>query len=327
MNKVVWGIIGCGDVAEIKSGPAFQKSKNSELLAVMRRNGDKAKDFALRHKVPYWYDKVEELLQDSRINAVYIATPPSTHLELTLKAIAAGKNIYLEKPMSLNAAQAEIIYEAIKNSRCKLTVAHYRRRLPAFLKVKELLEEKAIGEIKFANIKILQPLKSAIVATSEKNWRIKPEISGGGYFHDLAPHQVDLMYHYFGEIEKTAGFSVNQAGSYDVDDVVNGIICFKNGVQLRGMWCFNVSESAKEDSCTIYGSKGTIAFSFFGEKVSLCASGTEKEFLFDPVPHVQQPMIEVTINYFLNKAANPCSAEEGMVVMEVLDSFTQKFSN
>jgi predicted dehydrogenase len=189
-------------VAEVKSGPAFQQIKDSELLAVMRRDTEKARDFAQRHNVPVWYDDAEELLNDSRINAVYIATPPSTHVELTLKAIKAGKNVYLEKPMAKNSQECTKIIKALEDSKSKLTVAHYRRKLPAFLKVKELLEEKSIGAVRFADIKILQPPKSDLVADSDENWRIDPAISGGGYFHDLAPHQIDLMYHFLEKLSR-----------------------------------------------------------------------------------------------------------------------------
>ncbi len=321
----MWGIIGCGDVAEVKSGPAFQKIANSELLAVMRRNANKAKDFAERHQVPFWYDSVENLLENPEINTVYIATPPSSHLEITLKAIEAEKHVYLEKPMALSAEEAETILKALEKSTTKLTVAHYRRKLPAFLKVGELLERQVIGQIRFAEIKILQPPKSSLIADSEDNWRIKPSISGGGYFHDLAPHQLDLMISFFGEINDFRGFSSNQQNLYKADDIINGIISFKSGVQFSGLWCFNISEKDKKDQCIIYGSKGSISFSFFGDKVSI-NSQTGKEVLhFDTIPHIQQPMIQAAVEYFLGKANNPCSAEDGLSVMKVIDRFCNKF--
>lgn len=131
-NKISWGILGCGDVAEVKSGPAFQKCENSELLAVMRRNSAKAEDFAKRHNVQLWYDNADELLQNKDINAVYIATPPAIHLEYTIKAIKAGKDVYLEKPMTRTADEAQQLLNALANSKVKLTVAHYRRQLPTF---------------------------------------------------------------------------------------------------------------------------------------------------------------------------------------------------
>ncbi|MDT0646517.1 Gfo/Idh/MocA family oxidoreductase [Zunongwangia sp. F260] len=321
MKKLVWGIIGCGDVAEVKSGPAFQQIKDSELLAVMRRDTEKARDFAQRHNVPVWYDDAEELLNDSRINAVYIATPPSTHVELTLKAIKAGKNIYLEKPMAMDSQEAVSIIKALEQSKSKLTVAHYRRKLPAFLKVKELLEEKSIGAVRFADIKILQPPKSDLIAESDENWRIDPAISGGGYFHDLAPHQIDLMYHFFGETQQIEGFSSNQNPSYPADDIVNGIIRFKNEVHFNGIWSFNVSAADQNDECIIYGSKGAISFSFFGDKVFLKSEDRSEEFNFEPLPHVQLPMITATADYFLGRGKNPCSAEDGLVVMKIMDRF------
>lgn len=96
MNKINWGIIGCGDVAEIKSGPAFQRIEHSELHMVMRRNAAKAKDFAQRHKVPHWTNNADEILLSEDINAIYIATPPSTHLNYALQALNQGKHVYLE---------------------------------------------------------------------------------------------------------------------------------------------------------------------------------------------------------------------------------------
>lgn len=178
MKTINWGIIGCGDVAEVKSGPAFKKVENSALVAVMRRNGEKAKDFAARHGVPHWYDKAEMLLNHPEINAVYIATPPNTHLKYALQALKAGKNVYLEKPMTLSKEEGIQLCRAVKESVGKLTVALYRRKLPAFVKVKELLDSQLIGKVRFADIQILQPPKSDIIARSDVNWRIDPSVSG-----------------------------------------------------------------------------------------------------------------------------------------------------
>ena len=321
MDKIKWGIIGCGDVAEVKSGPAFQQVPNSELVAVMRRNGSKAKDFALRHNVPQWYDNVDGILENKEINAVYIATPPSTHLQYALSALNAGKHVYLEKPMTIDSQESLQLVEAVKSCGGKLTVAHYRRKLPTFLKVKELLDAGSIGEVRLIDLQILQPQKSDIIATTEFNWRVIPEISGGGYFHDLAPHQIDLMYYYFGPYVLAKGISHSQNKDYMADDIVNGLISFESGVQFRGCWCFNVAEQDKRDQCVIYGSEGSISFSFYGEKVSLFTGHKEEIFEFKNPPNIQQPMIRATVDYFLGRAFNPCSVEEGLVVMELMDCF------
>lgn len=320
MGIVKWGIIGCGDVAEVKSGPAFQKIAGSELIGVMRRNADKAKNFAQRHQVPIWTVNADELLKNEEINAIYVATPPSTHLKYTLDALAASKNVYLEKPMALTSKEAHKIVAAVKNSKNKLSVAHYRRKLPAFEKVKALLDEKAIGSVLFADIQILQPRNSDIVANTEENWRLNPAVSGGGYFYDLAPHQIDLMYHYFGAFKDVSGFSTGEVEG--VADTVNGIIRFRNGIQFRGLWNFTASETYKKEDCVIYGSHGSIHFSFYGDKVLLSKQSGDKTFEFENPKHIQEPMIASVVDYFLNTSKNPCSAEDGLTVMEAMEKLS-----
>ncbi len=320
MDAIKWGIIGCGDVAEVKSGPAFQKVNNSELIAVMRRNGAKAKDFSERHKVPFWYDSVNDILNHPEINAVYIATPPSTHLEIAKQCLAANKFVYLEKPITLNTNEAKELEKLVKENN-KLVVAHYRRKLPTFKKVKELLDNNSIGKILFADIEILQSKNPSIIAKTDDNWRLKIETSGGGYFHDIAPHQIDLMLHYFGNIKSAEGFSTSILNN-KVADIVNGIIEFENGIQFRGIWNFIAAEKDVKDECKIYGENGTITFSFYGEEVFLNLSDKNKVFSFQNPAHVQQPLIEQTVNYFLGNTENPCTIKDGVEVMKILDTFT-----
>jgi predicted dehydrogenase len=206
MKKINWGIIGCGDVTEIKSGPAFNKVNNSSLVAVMRRDGAKAKDYAERHQVPKWYDDATLLINDPDVNAIYIATPPSSHEAYTIAAIEAGKPVYVEKPMTINCETALNMARYADSKNVKLSVAHYRRAQPLFKKVKQLLEENAIGNILFVRLDFFkQPLTEVELLQPKTAWRIDPKVSGGGLFHDLAPHQLDLMYYFFGPVKKVAG--------------------------------------------------------------------------------------------------------------------------
>ncbi|SMC93625.1 Gfo/Idh/MocA family protein [Pedobacter nyackensis] len=322
IQEVKWGIIGCGDVTEKKSGPAFNKVADSTLIAVMRRDGAKAKDYATRHGVSKWYDNANQLIDDPDVNAIYIATPPLQHEDYTLRALAAGKPVYVEKPMTLNAASAIRMKEAAEKHKVKLSVAHYRRAQPMFLKIKSLLDAKAIGTVKLVQLQMLQPENSNLIADSDTNWRLDPTISGGGLFHDLAPHQLDLMIHFFGEAVKSSGISLNQGSPHGVDDMVTGHILFKNGVVFNGSWCFSVAEHV--DICEIIGNEGKISFPMFGNKVTISKSGDDEEFIFDALPHVQQPMIEQVVKYFLGKAGNPCDADQAIQSMQLMDSFTKK---
>jgi predicted dehydrogenase len=325
MDQIRWGIIGCGDVTELKSGPAFNKVPNSKLVAVMRRSAAKAEDYARRHKVPKWYSDAQQLIEDPEVNAIYIATPPQSHEEYTLKAFAAGKPVYVEKPMALNCRSAERMLQASLDNKIKLTIAHYRREQPRFKTIKSMLEEKVIGEVRLVNLRLYQPPLSSLHIQTEVPWRIDPSVSGGGLFHDLSPHQLDLIQYFFGLYEKASGFSMNQAGLYQADDLVAGNIVFKNGMVFNGAWCFTASKSGQADWVEIIGSEGTIAFTTFTtHHFILHKNGREEVFQFDELEHVQQPMIEAVVKYFLDKRDNPCSAHSGVETMHIIDAFTKK---
>lgn len=323
MKQINWGIIGCGDVTEIKSGPAFNKVPNSKLLAVMRRDAAKAADYATRHNVPRWYSSADELINDGEVNAIYIATPPDAHEAYAIAAINAGKSVYVEKPMAINYTAAKNITNAAIAKNVKLSVAHYRREWPLFKKIKELINDKAIGEILLVRLELYKPaLTKEQLNNNHHAWRVDPAIAGGGLFHDLAPHQLDLMYYFFGSAQKISGIATNQAGKYNADDLVIGNMLFDTGAGFSGTWCFNAA--ATTDNCEIIGSTGSIYFSVFGgNTITVIAKGITKTFSFETLQHVQQPMIEKVVQYFLNEAANPCSGGEGTEVMRMMGEFVR----
>jgi predicted dehydrogenase len=323
-KKIKWGIIGCGDVTELKSGQAYNKIADSSLVAVMRRDAEKAADYARRHNVGKWYSDAELLLNDPEVNAVSIATPPSSHLEYAKRAIAKGLNVYVEKPVTRNAAEAEAMAEAVREGNSKLVVAHYRRALPMFLHVKNLLDSGAIGDVRSAQIRMWQHREPTVPTYPGTNWRLDPEVSGGGYFHDLAPHQLDLMLYFFGEPEHFTGYSLNQANTSPADDHVCGLIVFKNKVVVNGSWSFNVAEGETIDACEIVGTKGKITFPFFGKFVTLRTEAGEETIDFTHPMHIQQPMIEKIVAYFKGEGPNPCTIDEAVVLMKIIDSFTLK---
>ncbi len=323
MNTINWGIIGCGDVTEIKSGPAFNKVPNSALVAVMRRDAEKAADYAKRHNVPRWYNDANKLINDPEVNAIYIATPPSSHEQYALAAINAGKHVYLEKPMAFNYTAAKNIADVAVAKNIKLVIAHYRREWPLFKKLKVLLQDKIIGNVRTVN---LQLYKTAFTKEQLKEqtiaWRVDPLISGGGIFHDLAPHQLDIMYHLFGPTKKINGIAINQAGNYAADDMVAGTILFKNDIVLSGTWCFNAHE--QNDVCDIIGTEGRIRFSFFnGNSIQLVTGNGTTNFDFEFLQHVQQPLIARTVQYFLDKDDNPCPGVEGAEIMRWIEEITK----
>jgi predicted dehydrogenase len=320
-DQIRWGIIGCGDVCEVKSGPAFSKIPNSALLAVMRRDEAKAKDYAQRHNVPKYYTDASDLINDPDINAIYIATPPSSHEAYAIQSMQAGKPVYIEKPLTTNSASCERMIAAEKKYEVPTVCAHYRRGLPLFQKVKTLVQEGVLGNVRLIDLRLLQSPTVNVITKTDDNWRIDPNISGGGLFHDLAPHQLDILYWIFGEPVSSHGRSLNQSKTYAAPDVTSLEVLFTDDILLQGLWAFEVSSSAVIEQCKIVGDKGYLTFCFFGQPVLevMTDSKTEK-FAFTNPPHIQQPMIEQVVRYFRGEGENPCSLKDALVTMKMMDS-------
>ncbi len=323
-QTVNWGIIGCGDVCEVKSGPAFNKVANSKLMAVMRRNVEKAKDFAQRHGVPNYYADAAELINDRAVNAIYIATPPSSHEAYVEMALKAGKPVYVEKPVTVNSASVERMIEMERRYDGKVSVAHYRRGLALFNKIKQLVNDRAIGKVKLILLRTLQPPSNKIIAQTDDNWRINPEISGGGLFHDLAPHQLDIMSWIFGPPQQIHVQAANQGKLYNAPDLTMVQLAFANDVYFNGVWDFNVAETATADACEIIGDKGSIHFSFFRvSKIELITDMGTAIFEMEYPINIQQPHINNVVKFFRGEGANPCTLEAALVTMRVMDKAVQ----
>ncbi|MFN5022540.1 MAG: Gfo/Idh/MocA family protein [Chitinophagaceae bacterium] len=324
MEKICWGIIGCGNVTEVKSGPAFNKVEHSSLMAVSRRDPDKLADYVKRHHIPLSFTNALDLIQSEKINAIYIATPPDVREAYAIEAMQLGKPVYLEKPMALNLAACKRLKAVSEKLGIKLSVAHYRRNLPLFMEVKNILEQGDIGVIKEVQITMLKKTDKA--AKDPSNWRVDPSIAGGGYFYDLAPHQIDLFFYFFGKPKSFSGTSTNKAGLYKAEDFVQGTIELENGIVCKGLWDFSINGEEK-DEFLIIGEKGTIRFPVFGLFIEVESNGQVKTIPFEAPEHNQQNHIQAVVNYFLGKGENPCSAEDAILSMEVMESFVYGSKN
>lgn len=324
-KEIKWGMIGCGNVTEKKSGPAFSKVPHSELVAVMGRNPEKAADYAQRHGVPKWYSDVDALINDPEVNAIYIATPPDVHLDYATRAMKAGKAVYVEKPMARNAAECEAMNQISRETGVPLFVAYYRRALPYFLKLKELVEQKVVGDIRLVTVQIhYQAYAEEVGENAQPRWRVNPQISGGGHFHDLASHQFDFLEYLLGPIKSSQGISRNQAGLYEADDMVVANFEFESGILGTGSWCYTLNREQRLDEGQIIGSEGKIIFSFFEKfhiKV-LTAEGEEEYYL--PYPeHVQQPLIESIVQELRGEGTCPSTGETGARANAIMDQITK----
>lgn len=327
VTEVIWGIIGAGDVCEIKSAPAMSEISNSSVKIIMRRNPTRAADYAKRHNIKHWTTNLDDLLNDQEINAVYIATPPNTHEELTLKVAAAGKAVYVEKPMANSYSECLSMIDCCKKATVPLFVAYYRRTLPGFLKVKEIVESGLLGAIRFVNIEMFQSLQPEIIANTATNWRIIPEIAGGGYFHDLASHQFDFLDFLFGPIVVAKGISVNQAKLYPADDLVTATFQFENKISGAGTWCFTTDSVSEKDQIKIVGSLGELSFNTFGDPmiITIKSSTTgNNKLIFSHKQPIQKPLIQLVVDELGGKGIAPSNGISGARTNWVLEQITAK---
>lgn len=297
LASVNWGFIGCGNVTELKSGPAFNKVDHSGVVAVMRRNSEKAADYASRHGVPEWYSDANQLINDPKVNAVYVATPPNTHASFAIAAMKAGKPVYVEKPMARNHQECLEMIRVSEETAMPLFVAYYRRSLPAFLKVKELISDGIIGKPLTVNIRLHKSSGEKDQFPEKQSWHINPEISGAGYFYDLASHQFDYLDFVFGPVNEVSGIAKNIAGYYPAEDTVSAAFAFGSGVTGTGSWCFVVPKGSEEDIIEISGTKGKLSFSSFQHgDVKLTTPEGTVSFSFINPENIQHYLIKQVVN-------------------------------
>ena len=324
-NEIRWGFIGCGEVTEKKSGPAFGMINGSSIQAVMSRSKDKARSYAERHHIPSWYTDAQQLINDPDVNAIYIATPPSSHATYAIMAMKAGKPVYVEKPLAASYLDCQRINRISEQTHVPCFVAYYRRSLPYFRKVKELLESGVIGRMINVQIRFACPPRDLDYNSTNLPWRVQRDIAGGGYFYDLAPHQIDLLQELFGPIVRAKGYSTNRGGLYETEDTVSAAFQFHDGLPGSGSWCFVGHESARTDRIELIGEKGQICFSVFTyEPIALHTENGREEFCVENPQFVQLPLIQAVVEHLQKKTVCTSDAISATSVNWVMDRILGK---
>ena len=314
-----WGILGCGDVCEVKSGPGFQKAAGSALTMVMRRHADRCADYARRHNVPHWTTDADELIHSDDVDAVYVATPAGSHCDYALRVAAAGKSCYVEKPMARSHAECQRMIEAFKLAGVPLYVGFYRRALPRFLKVKELLDEGTLGTITAVSYRLSAGRHRKAYADGQVEWRLTAEQGGGGLLLDLGSHTLDILDFLLGPIEAVAGDAARRVPVFDVEDSVAMQFRFASGVLGTAMW--NFASAVGEDIIEITGSDGRVTISTFEtEPIRLRTASGEQTFDIPNPPHVHQPLIQTIVDELQGKGTCPSTGESGARTAWVMDA-------
>lgn len=327
MKEISWGFIGCGEVTEKKSGPAFNEVAGSHIEAVMSRSEDKARSYAERHHIRKWYTDAQELIDDPHVNAIYIATPPSSHATFAIMAMRAGKPCYVEKPLASSYEDCVRINHISMQTGVPCFVAYYRRYLPYFQKVKQIVDNGTLGKVINVQIRFSVPPRDLDYrAMGTLPWRLQPDISGGGYFYDLAPHQLDLLQEMFGVITRAHGYPANRAHFYEAEDTISAAFIFETGIPGSGSWCFVGHDSAKEDRIEVIGERGTLAFSVYNyDPIRVVTSDGDQSFIVPNPPYVQLPIIRKVIEHLQGLGECTCNSLSATPTNWVMDRILGKF--
>ena len=316
-DKINFGIIGCGDVTEKKSGPAFQKVEGSNLYAVMRRDREKLESYSQRHGVEKYSTDYRELLEDPELNAIYVATPPDKHCFYTIEAAKHGKAVYVEKPMAVSVAECREMIQACKEHDVPLFAAYYRREQEKFRKVKELIENGSIGTVRSFSYQYTSKVPAG---DPNRDWLLDKKAAGGGLLYDIGSHMIDTILYLFGDVRSASGVSANQSQVHDVHDNTTGFIQFENGVQGSLQLTFNGLQH--RDELTVVGSEGTIVFSIMSnDPVELFEEDNKQTFRFEALEHVQEPLIRRVVNTLRGNDDYPADGIAGLRTQEILEAF------
>mmetsp|Transcript_9398 Transcript_9398/g.29219 ORF Transcript_9398/g.29219 Transcript_9398/m.29219 type:complete len:364 (-) Transcript_9398:42-1133(-) len=313
-SEVRWGIIGCGDVCEKKSGPALMRAPRSRVVAVMRRDLAKAEDFARRHGIGRAYDAVDALLADADVDAVYLATPPGSHVEIALQVAAAGKALYVEKPAARTATECETMAAAFEAASLPLFVAYYRRGYPRYAALRRSIREGRLGTVERVEYACAKP-------PGATGWRVDPEASGGGLFVDVGSHALDLVDFLLGPIADVRANVTGPSGS--VETKVD--MSFSAGAlgKVAGKASWNFEAEVAEDVLTITGSDGSVRCpnAMNGRDVLWSRGGRETFAASHPPPDpVQLPLVTSVVDALLDGSECASTAASSTRCSRVMDA-------
>lgn len=324
MKCVNWGIIGTGDVTEVKSGPGLYKADHSNLIGVYNRTHHKAVDFAKRHGVAKVYEEVGDLIGDPDIDVVYIATPPVDHKSYAIDVLKAGKIPYIEKPLTMTYEEALAIKDLSDRLKIPVYVAFYRRGLAKFLAIKELLAAQEIGQVKFVHVIQTSPLKEEFLDREHLPWRVKPEISGGGLFLDIGSHVLDCLMMYFGPLESIHGYALNSGGYYEAEDTVMATFKFKNGLTGTGNWCFVADRQVNR--VEIIGDKGRIIYDGLSAKsFKVIKNGAERMYEFRQPDHIAMPYEQAIVDELIGLRKSHANFDHAVNLTQMTDRILKTY--
>ncbi len=289
MQKLRWGLIGCGDISTKRVAPALRDLLNCELLAVARDRSDLAQSFAKQFGARKWFADWQELLRDKEIDAVYIATPVHVHAAQTVAAAEAGKHVLCEKPMALNVEDCERMITACRRHHVRLGIAYYRHFYPAIGRAKEIIRSGEIGRPVITQINAFERFNPE--PGHPRHWLIEKAKAGGGPMFDFGCHRIEVLLNVFGRITRTIGSTASVLFDREVEDTAVALFEFERG--MRGVLTVTHASSEPQDTMNIIGSDGSIHIPVLNQGSMLIkTAGGERTETHPPHSNLHQPLID-----------------------------------
>jgi predicted dehydrogenase len=314
MNKLAWGLIGCGDIARKRIAPALRDLDECDLIAVSRQRKELAESFAKEFGARKWYAAWEDLLKDDDIAAVYIATPVFLHAAQTIAAAEAGKHVLCEKPMAMTSAECERMIASCRANRVKLGVAYYRHFYPVVTRAKEVVQSGEIGVPVLAQINAFELFDPR--PDHPRAWLLDKNRSGGGPMFDFGCHRIEVLANILGSIKQVRSMTANVVLDRQVEDTATALFQFEQG--SCGMLSVSHAVREPQDSLDIFGERGSIHVPILNEgTIRITNNDGERTERHPPDQNLHAPLIRDFVEAVGNDREPAVGGEIGKMVAQV----------
>lgn len=311
MKQLGWGLIGCGDIARKRVAPALRDLESCDFVAVSRERAELAESFAREFGARKHYAAWQDLLNDTEVQAVYIATPVDLHAEQTVRAAEAGKHVLCEKPMAMNVAECNRMIAAARACNIKLGIAYYRHFYPSIQRARQIIQSGEIGVPVLAQINAFESFNPA--PDHPRSWLLRKNRSGGGPMFDFGCHRIEVLTNLLGCITQVKGLTANVVFDREVEDTATALFQFENG----GCAVLSVTHAVSEpqDTLDVFGSLGSVHIPILNEGVMrvINSEGARNE-IHAPEKNLHAPVIADFVEAVVNNREPAVNAEMGRMV-------------
>jgi len=287
-----------------------------ELVSCFARTPETRDEFASKHGCRA-ASSLDEVLGDSEVEGVLIATPHSTHADLVAAASAAGKHVFVDKPYTLTTAEAKRANAAAAAAGVVLQVGHNRRRQPATRKIKQMIDAGELGMVHYAEANLSYPKG----LNPRGGWRGDPAESPAGGMTGLGVHMIDNLLYLLGRPSRVSGFSNKVIAVGDLDDVTSATIEFESGVLAQlgtSMVIPNIARTA------VWGTEAAAWNEVDGQKFYVQKTGESDrtEQSVETLDTIQDELEEFASNV-RNGTPPETGGAEGAAVVSVLEGLVE----